>query len=78
MVPGEKFSTTMSAQSISGSITSRQRGCFMLIRSPCLEVFMCMNQGLSSKLPGLEAATCTSMRLRQGRVEDSTLITCAP
>ena len=78
MVPGEKFSTTTSAHSISGFKISRLSGFFMSSARLRFEVFRCANHGLSSKLPGFETLTCTSSRVRQGRVRLSTLITSAP
>src|SRR5690349_12034257 len=78
MVPGEKFSTTTSAQSIRGFRTSRLAGFFMSSDRLSFDVLRCANQGLSSKLSAREALTCTSRRERQGRVRDSTLTTSAP
>ncbi len=77
-MPGEKFSTTTSAHSMSGSSTSRLSGFFMSSVRLRLEVLRCANQGLSSKLSARDALTCTSRRDRHGRVRDSTLMMSAP
>ena len=79
IVPGEKFSTTTSAQSISGlEHLAAFRAVFMSSDRLRLELLRCANQGLSSKLPARDADTCTSIRDRQGRVRLSTLMTSAP
>ena len=65
MVPGEKFSTITSAQRIKGSNTSPAFARFISSARLRFDVLKCANQGLSSKLPGLEALTWTSSRVRQ-------------
>ena len=58
MVPGEKFSTTTSAQRSRGSINSRLSGRFISSATLCLELFKCAQpRFVIQKLPALEAAT---------------------
>ncbi len=79
MVPGEKFSTTTSAHSMSGSSTSRLAGCFM--SSERLEL-----RGVEVREPGLVVEVVGARGTRparpaargRGAMRDSTLMISQP